>query len=68
MLVTIRTKPCMQCGNSSELTVPAEGLAEWTAGAFVQHAFPTLSADEREMLISGTHPTCWDQMFPPDQD
>lgn len=37
-------------------------------GKLAQDAFPYLSADEREMLISGICPTCWDNMFPPEED
>lgn len=40
----------------------------WQAGAFVQDAFPDMSASEREVLVSGTHAECWNQMFPPDED
>jgi len=25
--------------------------------------FPELIPDQRELLISGTHPACWDVMF-----
>jgi hypothetical protein len=29
----------------------------------IQDVFPELNADEREFMISGTHPACWDEMF-----
>jgi hypothetical protein len=45
------------------MAVGKEGLALRQAGAYVQDAFPYLSAPEREQLISGTHPKCWDEMF-----
>jgi hypothetical protein len=32
-------------------------------GKYVQDAFPEMSPDEREMLITGTHPECWDKMW-----
>jgi hypothetical protein len=32
-------------------------------GMFIQDVFPELNADEREFMISGTHPACWDEMF-----
>jgi hypothetical protein len=37
-------------------------------GAYVQDAFPTLSAEEREFLISGTTPEAWAKMFPPEEE
>ena len=36
---------------------------DWKDGAFVQDAFPYLSAEVREMLISGICPSCWNNMF-----
>ena len=29
----------------------------------VQRCFPDMSAENREMLVSGTCPACWDSMF-----
>lgn len=29
----------------------------------VQQVFPYLSAEQREILISGTHPACWTRLF-----
>ena len=31
--------------------------------AHLQVAFPEWSADKRELLITGTHPECWDAIF-----
>ena len=36
-------------------------------GELIQEALPELSADQRELLISGTCPKCWDELFPPDE-
>lgn len=27
-----------------------------------------MSADERELLLTGTHPKCWKSMFPDEDD
>ncbi len=35
---------------------------------FMQDIFPHLSVDQRELMISGTCKSCWDEMFPPDED
>lgn len=51
---------CPFCAQSSWVTVPVEGFIRWQAGAYVQTAFPDLSPDQREILISGAHPDCWD--------
>lgn len=45
------------------------GFNRWkTGGRLVQDAFPTLSAEEREFLISGITPREWNQLFPPEDD
>lgn len=61
--ITVTTKPCTVCGKESQITAPAEGVKAWREGAFIQDALPELTTEEREMLISGTHPNCWDELF-----
>lgn len=36
---------------------------DWMNGRNIQDALPNLSANEREMLISGIDPAYWDSMF-----
>jgi hypothetical protein len=55
---------CLLCGEPAVLTVSLDGLVRWEQGAYVQDAFPELSADEREVLISGSHPSCFAEAFP----
>ena len=31
---------------------------------YAQDVFPDTAPDIREWMISGTHPKCWDEMFP----
>jgi hypothetical protein len=40
-------------------------VSPWKA-PLVQVEFPTLTAAEREQLITGTHGACWDAMLPPE--
>ena len=55
---------CPFCGHANEIAVNEEDYFDWAFdGALVQDAFPYLSADEREMLISGICPTCWKKTF-----
>lgn len=54
---------CPFCGKTSYVVVPEKGFQDWQAGALIQDAMPELSADERELLISGICPECWDNMF-----
>lgn len=59
MKVTYTTKSCPMCGKTSKMKLDGEAYDKWRGGEFVQVAFPRMSADERELLISGTHPACW---------
>lgn len=55
---------CPFCGHGNEVEVNEDDYLDWSDGVLLaQDAFPYLSADEREMLISGICPTCWDGMF-----
>ena len=59
----ITTPPCPRCGERGE--VPCEFPQQyyyWLDGMFVQDAFPNMTIDQREQLISGYHPDCWNQM------
>ena len=45
------------------MTLPTRDLDRWLAGEYAQTVFHYLSAEEREMLISGVHPECWKMIF-----
>ena len=54
---------CPFCGKAHEVEVNESDYLDWQDGMLAQDAFPYLSADEREMLISGICPTCWGRTF-----
>lgn len=60
----IITRACQLCGKPSEVTVTDEEYDRYISERFIQDALPDWSPDQREMLISGTHPECWARMFP----
>lgn len=58
------TKQCSWCGDFIviEMTYRQhEAYVQRTA--YVQDIFPHVSKEDREMLISGTHAHCWNEMF-----
>lgn len=59
----IVTTICPFCGHAHEVAVSEADFWDWQDGALVQDAFPYLTADEREMLVSGICPDCWEQTF-----
>jgi hypothetical protein len=68
----ILEQTCHLCNQPSEIELDDELWACWRDGLAnhkpaathgVQVIFAHLSADDRELIISGTHPECWDKMF-----
>jgi hypothetical protein len=62
---------CLHCGKGSRVLLDGtEYYNYFMRGAKIQDAFPTLTAAQREVLMTGTHPACWDEMTrdPEDQD
>lgn len=60
---TIVTQKCIVCNEATTLTVNTVKLRRWQAGEHVQSVWPDWSANKRELMITGTHPDCWDKMF-----
>jgi hypothetical protein len=54
---------CKFTGEEYHCVVPMEGLARFIEGEHAQDALPSISADDREFLISGISPTGWKQAF-----
>jgi hypothetical protein len=55
---------CIRCKNVIELTCNPESLALYREGKLpVQQCLTELKPEEREMLISGFCPVCWDDLF-----
>jgi len=61
--VDIKVK-CPKCNDEGSLTVGYDGFIKWRDdGMLIQQAFPELSADDRERLITGWCTSCWDDVF-----
>lgn len=60
--VTIVTH-CPFCRKVNEVSTNEMDWLAWECGANAQDAFPYLSSAEREMVMSGICPTCWEQMI-----
>lgn len=71
-MIEVKTQPCLGCGDYTFFTMTWEQYTQWKAGVHVQIIFPDWSAEDREMLISGTCPDCWrtmwDEMVEEDDD
>ncbi len=61
--ITLETHPCTWCGKTDRVEVLKAHFDRWQAGELIQVAFPEMPADQRELLMSGTHPECWDKLW-----
>lgn len=43
-------------------------IQKWIDGELIQVAMPYLTADQREILLTGLDQTAWDDMFGEDED
>lgn len=59
----VETLPCPMCGERAAIEVRTAGFAAWMQGALIQDAFPELDQHQRELLMTGTHEHCWEQMW-----
>lgn len=61
--VIVQTPTCSVCGKTTLVELDEAKVERWLAGEHIQVVWPEMPKDEREMLISGTHPACWDRLF-----
>jgi len=59
---------CRECSRRVSFTVLAIDYADWQIGRYAQDAFPYLTDDQRELLISETCGSCFDEMFPEEEE
>jgi hypothetical protein len=58
-------KICIHCNNETQFLMTQDDYDRWKVnGEYIQNVFPEEPKDIREWMISGTHPKCWDEMFP----
>ena len=50
---------CPFCNAKSEVEATLAGLRAWQEGALVQVAFPNMTPNDRELLMTGICDSCW---------
>ena len=56
-------RECPFCGKYHEVVVSESDYCAWQGGERIQNAMPYLSANEREILMTGICSDCWAGMF-----
>jgi hypothetical protein len=61
---------CNHCGSVTNILVDVDDYLEWQSGTgrYIQDIFDYLSAAERELMISQTCGSCWNNLYPNDLD
>lgn len=59
---------CPFCGKEHSVEVSERAFYEWQSGALIQNVMPTLSATEREQLVSRICPACQANLFGEDPE
>lgn len=54
---------CRKCGTITNIPVVPGDFNAWQRGELIQNAFPYLSADQRELMVSGFCSDCWKKIF-----
>lgn len=58
------SRVCIMCEEESWFRITEKEYDAWiTQDGYIQDVFPHLSNENREVMISGTHPECWKAMF-----
>ena len=60
-------KQCPICGHLSHLKVDKEKYIQWSSGELIQRVWPDSTPDWRELLKTGIHSKCWDELFKEDE-
>lgn len=59
---------CNGCMEAYTIFLNREHYNAWYNGALIQDAFPYLTAYQREMIKTGYHSNCFENLFPDIQD
>lgn len=61
--ITVFILACVVCGQPKYFKVATHALHQWQHGTLIQNAFPEMSIDDREFMVSHICGSCFDKMF-----
>ena len=59
---------CLFDNHPFSITTKLTDANRWINGESIQNCFPHLSADDREILLSGISPNHWNELFPQEHE
>lgn len=66
--VEVATPACLGCGDWKIVVMTQDQLQRWRKGEPLQDVFPDWSPEDRQRLISGTCPSCWEEMWAEEEE
>ena len=65
MSIMTVNEPCVNkgCSNHTIMHLETDAYESWINGTLIQDAFPELTVDQREFLITGICPECQDELY-----
>lgn len=61
--VLVETRTCSVCGTSYFIYLDTPDYFAWRSGSLAQDVFYYLSAEQREMVMTGMHGPCYDSLW-----
>ena len=62
------TLGCIKCKSEHTVSLNAPDLFKYNQGIYIQEAFPYISEGMREMMMSGICDSCFQEIFPEDDE
>jgi hypothetical protein len=60
--ITPVTKTCRRCRVITPFILDTTRYQVWQSGQLIQSVFPDMDPEDRETLITGICPECWDKI------
>lgn len=67
-MLTVITTKCPVCGNEKSFDLDADKWNRYLSTEHIQDLFPELNEEDRERLITGICPNCWNDIFSDDEE
>ena len=61
-IIVVRTSPVTGKDNQMVINATNEQYIAWIDGMLIQDAMPDATVDQREFVISGCTPECWESL------
>lgn len=65
--VDVMCSPCIECKKVSHVIMPTEAYVAYLRGSALKDCWPEGLPSQYELIMTGTHDSCWDEIFDEEQ-